>query len=164
MNKKLLLAALMLCFGTMATAQVQVKGSVFGGGNLANVGGNSSVKVSQNGATITEDVYGGGALADVVGTATVQIDSGTVSRNVYGGGLGRKAKEAEGTEGQPGYEPAVSAIAATVGGVVRVNIGSLKTQDNGFATAVDGDATISGSVFGGNNANGTPLDNVFVNI
>lgn len=145
-NKKLLLAALMLCFGTVATAQVQVKGSVFGGGNLANVGGNSSVKVSQNGATITEDVYGGGALADVVGTATVQIDSGTVSRNVYGGGLGDADH------------------AATVGGVVTVNIGSLKTQDNGFATAVDGDATIGGSVFGGNNANGTPLDNVFVNI
>lgn len=145
-NKKLLLAALMLCFGTVATAQVQVGGSVFGGGNLAKVGGNSSVKVSQNGATITQDVYGGGALADVEGTATVQIDSGTVSRNVYGGGLGDANH------------------AATVGGVVTVNIGSLKTQDNGFATAVDGDATIGGSVFGGNNANGTPLDNVFVNI
>lgn len=145
-NKKLLLAALMLCFGTVATAQVQVGGSVFGGGNLANVGGNSSVKVSQNGATITEDVYGGGALANVDGTATVQIDSGTVSRNVYGGGLGDADH------------------AATVGDVVTVNIGSLKTQDNGFATAVDGDATIGGSVFGGNNANGTPLDNVFVNI
>lgn len=154
-NKKLLLAALMLCFGTVATAQVQgvqVGGSVFGGGNLANVGGNSSVKVSQNGAKISKDVYGGGALADVVGTATVQIDSGTVDSNVYGGGLGRKASSG------------VSAIAATVGGVVTVNIGSLKTQDNGFATAVDGDATIGGSVFGGNNANGTPLDNVFVNI
>lgn len=148
-NKKLLLAALMLCFGTVATAQVQgvqVGGSVFGGGNLANVGGNSSVKVSQNGAKISKDVYGGGALANVDGTATVQIDSGTVSRNVYGGGLGDADH------------------AATVGGVVTVNIGSLKTQDNGFATAVDGDATIGGSVFGGNNANGTPLDNVFVNI
>ena len=145
-NKKLLLAALMLCFGTVATAQVQVGGSVFGGGNLAKVGGNSSVKVSQNGATITNDVYGGGALANVDGTATVQIDSGTVSRNVYGGGLGDADH------------------AATVGDVVTVNIGSLKTQDNGFATAVDGDATIGGSVFGGNNANGTPLDNVFVNI
>lgn len=161
MNKKLLLAALMLCFGTMATAQVQgvqVGGSVFGGGNLANVGGNSSVKVSQNGAKISKDVYGGGALADVVGTATVQIDSGTVDSNVYGGGLGRKAKA---TIVNPSTD---SAIAATVGGVVTVNIGSLKTQDNGFATAVDGDATIGGSVFGGNNANGTPLDNVFVNI
>lgn len=158
MNKKLLLAALMLCFGTVATAQVQVKGSVFGGGNLANVEGNSSVKVSQNGATITEDVYGGGALADVVGTATVQIDSGTVSRNVYGGGLGRKAKEAVGTEGQPGYEPAVSAIAATVGGVVRVNIGH---QENGDYA---GAATIGGEVFGCNNLNGSPKKDVYVDI
>lgn len=158
-NKKLLLAALMLCFGTMATAQVKVGGSVFGGGNLAKVGGNSSVKVSQNGATITNDVYGGGALANVDGTATVQIDSGTVSRNVYGGGLGRKAKEAEGTEGQPGYEPAVSAIAATVGGVVRVNIGH-QAENGDYAGA----ATIDGSVFGCNNLNGSPKNNVFVDI
>jgi hypothetical protein len=160
-NKKLLLAALMLCFGTVATAQVQgvqVGGSVFGGGNLANVGGNSSVKVSQNGAKISKDVYGGGALANVVGTATVQIDSGTVSRNVYGGGLGRKAKEAEGTEGQPGYEPAVSAIAATVGGVVRVNIGH--QAENDYAGA----ATIGGEVFGCNNLNGSPKKDVYVDI
>ena len=159
MNKKLLLAALMLCFGTVATAQVQVKGSVFGGGNLANVEGNSSVKVSQNGAKISKDVYGGGALADVVGTATVQIDSGTVDSNVYGGGLGRKAKEAEGTEGQPGYKPAVSAIAATVGGVVRVNIGH-QAENGDYA----GDATIGGEVFGCNNLNGSPKNNVFVDI
>ena len=161
-NKKLLLAALMLCFGTVATAQVQgvqVGGSVFGGGNLANVGGNSSVKVSQNGAKISKDVYGGGALADVVGTATVQIDSGTVDSNVYGGGLGRKAKEAVGTEGQPGYEPAVSAIAATVGGVVRVNIGH-QAENGDYAGA----ATIGGSVFGCNNLNGSPKNNVFVDI
>ena len=166
-NKKLLLAALMLCFGTVATAQVQgvqVGGSVFGGGNLANVGGNSSVKVSQNGAKISKDVYGGGALANVVGTATVTIDSGTVDSNVYGGGLGRKAKEAEGTEGQPGYKPAVSAIAATVGGVVRVHIGSGQLDDDGNPTNVKGDATIGGAVFGCNNLNGSPKNNVFVDI
>lgn len=161
-SKKLLLAALMLCFGTVATAQVQgvqVGGSVFGGGNLANVGGNSSVKVSQNGAKISKDVYGGGALANVVGTATVQIDSGTVDSNVYGGGLGRKAKEAEGTEGQPGYEPAVSAIAATVGGVVRVNIGH-QAENGDYAGA----ATIDGEVFGCNNLNGSPKKDVYVDI
>ena len=151
-NKKLLLAALMLCFGTVATAQVQVKGSVFGGGNLANVGGNSSVKVSQNGAKISKDVYGGGALANVVGTATVQIDSGTVDSNVYGGGLGRKASSG------------VSAIAATVGGVVHVSIGSGELGDDGNPTNVKGDATIGGAVFGCNNLNGSPKNNVYVDI
>lgn len=152
-NKKLLLAALMLCFGTVATAQVQVKGSVFGGGNLANVGGNSSVKVSQNGAKISKDVYGGGALANVVGTATVQIDSGTVDSNVYGGGLGRKAKA---TIDNPSTD---SAIAATVGGVVRVNIGH-QAENGDYAGA----ATIGGEVFGCNNLNGSPKKDVYVDI
>lgn len=161
MNKKLLLAALMLCFGTMATAQVQgvqVGGSVFGGGNLANVGGNSSVKVSQNGAKISKDVYGGGALANVVGTATVTIDSGTVDSNVYGGGLGRKAKA---TIVNPSTD---SAIAATVGGVVHVSIGSGELDNDGNPTNVKGDATIGGNVFGCNNLNGSPKNNVFVDI
>ena len=160
-NKKLLLAALMLCFGTMATAQVQgvqVGGSVFGGGNLANVGGNSSVKVSQKGAKISKDVYGGGALANVVGTATVTIDSGTVDSNVYGGGLGRKAKAMI-------VNPSTdSAIAATVGGEVHVSIGSGQLDDDGNPTNVKGDATIGGAVFGCNNLNGSPKNNVFVDI
>ena len=160
-NKKLLLAALMLCFGTVATAQVQgvqVGGSVFGGGNLANVGGNSSVKVSQNGAKISKDVYGGGALANVVGTATVQIDSGTVDSNVYGGGLGRKAKAMI-------VNPSTdSAIAATVGGEVHVHIGSGQLDNDGNPTNVKGDATIGGAVFGCNNLNGSPKNDVYVDI
>ena len=129
---------------------------VYGGGNQADVSGSTTVEVIEG--TVSENVYGGGALANV-GTSntdntTVNILGGTVSGNVYGGGLGRKAGEG------------VSAVPAAVNGVVNVNIGALVSTDpiTGFATAVSGSATIGGSVFGCNNTNGTPKDNVFVNI
>ena len=129
---------------------------VYGGGNQADVSGSTTVEVIEG--TVSENVYGGGALANV-GTSntdntTVNILGGTVSGNVYGGGLGRKAGVG------------VSAVPAAVNGVVNVNIGALVSTDpiTGFATAVSGSATIGGSVFGCNNTNGTPKDNVFVNI
>ena len=134
----------LLVFGTFgASAQVVVNGNVFGGGNAADVTGNSTVLMQDN-ATVETDVYGGGALADV-GTnnsnaTTVTIEGGNVGGNVYGGGLGN------------------AGTAALVNGVVTVNIG----KDNGGS--VSGEATIGGAVFGCNNVNGTPKDNVFVNI
>ena len=134
----------LLVFGTFgASAQVVVNGNVFGGGNAADVTGNSTVLMQDN-ATVETDVYGGGALANV-GTnnsnaTTVTIEGGNVGGNVYGGGLGN------------------AGTAALVNGVVTVNIG----KDNGGS--VSGEATIGGAVFGCNNVNGTPKDNVFVNI
>ena len=134
----------LLVFGaSRASAQVVVNGNVFGGGNAADVSGNSTV-LMQDHASVVNDVYGGGALANV-GTSgsnatTVTIEGGTVDGNVYGGGLGDNS------------------TAALVKGVVTVNIG----KDNGGT--ITGDATIGGSVFGCNNVNGTPQDNVFVNI
>ena len=134
----------LLVFGTFgASAQVVVNGNVFGGGNAANVTGNSTVLMQDN-STVETDVYGGGALADVgtnnSDTTTVTIEGGNVGGNVYGGGLGN------------------AGTAALVNGVVTVNIG----KDNGGS--VSGEATIGGAVFGCNNVNGTPKDNVFVNI
>lgn len=127
-----------------ASAQVVVNGNVFGGGNAADVSGNSTV-LMQGSATVETDVYGGGALANVgtlnnSNTTTVTIEGGNVGGNVYGGGLGN------------------ADTAALVNGVVTVNIG----KDNGGS--VSGEATIGGAVFGCNNVNGTPKDNVFVNI
>ena len=48
--------------GGSAMAQVTVNGSVYGGGNLADVGG--SVTVNMRTGTVAKDVYGGGALAN----------------------------------------------------------------------------------------------------
>lgn len=157
------LAATLLISG-VATAQVQVGGRVFGGGNLAPVSGNTEVMIKQTGATVAGDVYGGGALADVGTLATnetaatthiVTITAGTIGGDVYGGGLGQK---------QIGDDPN-TAIAAAVNGVVTVNIGTgTENTETHFAASTSGSATFNGSVFGCNNANGTPKDNVTVNI
>lgn len=152
---------LLLC--SVALAQeptgVTIGGSVFGGGNLNTVAGNTSVLIEKSDAVVTGDVYGGGALADVgtvagessATTHVVDILDGHVNGNVYGGGLGQKASTG------------VEAIAASVNGTVEVNIGKA-ISGSGFATTVSGEATILGSVYGCNNLNGSPKDNVTVNI
>lgn len=141
--------------------------SVYGGGNLANVSGSTTVTV--NDGTVTLDVYGGGALADVGTNTTVNIMGGTISRDIYGGGLGRKAAAAV-TDPDTGEvtTPAVDAVAATVSGTATVNIGA-GTPDatNPFTeevTGLSGSATIGGNVYGCNNANGSPQEDVTVNV
>ena len=177
---KYIILVVALLMGGAAVAQsssgVHVGGRVFGGGNEANVKGSSSVTVKQTGTTssplpptINDDVYGGGALAHVNvtttvdpetenttyshtsgATTTVDITYGTINGNVYGGGLGDDDH------------------AAAVFGEVTVNIGERigPLDEHGFAPSesVFGNATLNGSVFGCNNANGTPKDNVTVNI
>lgn len=126
-----------------ATAQVRVRGNVYGGGNLANVKGSSNVTINvtapSSGNNVDGDVYGGGALAHVnsddginltSGKATsVTLTSGTVG-DVYGGGLGDDTHEAK------------------VFGPVTVNI------NGGTAN----------NVYGCNNLNGAPQNAVTVNI
>ena len=177
-----LISLALLMVGTanaQQTSGVHVGGSVYGGGNEANVAGNTTVEINQTGAMVGVDVYGGGNLADVSGntlvtlnegtvvhdvygggaladvgtnasnTTTVDILGGTVEGNVYGGGLGRKAATG------------ITAVEAKVNGVVTVNIGRMSEGD----TEPTGSATLIGaSVFGGNNTNGSPQDDVFVNI
>ena len=83
------------------TGNTVVKGSVFGGGNLAEVAGNTTLTIGE--ATIAEgeeladhrpyiyrNVYGGGNVADVgtntgLSTTTVNVYQGYM-RSVYGGG------------------------------------------------------------------------------
>ena len=125
---------------------VHVGGNVYGGGNEAKVGGNSSVTINQQDAVVSQDVYGGGALADVNTldgtsqtpntTTTVTLTKGTV-RNVYGGGLGRLADA----------QNNITAVQAKVFGPVQVNI-------NG--------GTVTQSVYGCNNLNGAPQSTVKV--
>ena len=156
------LAAAMLFLYAGAQAQVSVGGDVYGGGNLAPVGRGTTVLIDQAGATITGDVYGGGALAQVdtarKGTAlsTITVDDsilvtilqGTMGGNVYGGGLGDSTAYG-GTQN----------VAAHVYGPVHVSIGN---KDGGSAVFSTTDG--KGMVFGGNNLNGSPMDNVKVDI
>ena len=174
-----------------------VSGSVFGGGELGLTKG--SVIVNIQGGTITEDVYGGGSLANtnttssvdtdgdgvadtsVDPTTTVNLKGGTINRNVYGGGLGRLAKDAvaatpaQGTEGEDGYvpaveaQPAVSAVEAKVYGTVLVKLNEPATTTTGegegaTTTTTYGDCEVKGTIFGCNNLNGSPQNNVTVHI
>lgn len=114
--------------------KVTVGGSVFGGGNLASVGGNTTVSINQVGSKVCVDVYGGGALANVGADASsatiVTLTQGKVVGDVYGGGLGDDDH------------------AALVKGAVTVTI------DGGEAR----------NVFGCNNVNGAPQSTVAVTV
>ena len=127
---------------------VRVTGNVFAGGNenevedathltLQNLSGPSS-QVQVGGS-----VYGGGNLADV-GGATLDILEGTITQNVFGGGKGNDTKAPE------------------VNGPVTVNIGA--TDGATTPPTYSGNATINGSVYGCNDANGSPKQNVDVHI
>ena len=123
--------------------------SVFGGGYGANTAtqGDVIVNINGSGVTVWGDVYGGSGFGNVNNESsdatTVNILNGEVKQHVFGGGLGSKS---------PAY-------AAAVNGVVTVNIGS----DNGDGT-YSGNAIIGGNVYGCNNTNGSPQQNVTVNI
>ena len=145
---------------------------VFGGGygNLTVTEGNVEVKLNGASAYVYGDIYGGSGYGDVnkdnTNTTTVNILNGYVKKttidrtatvyggNVYGGGLGRN---------QIGDDPN-TAYPAKINGKVYVNIGSGEVDGDGFATSVSGNATIEGDVYGCNNVNGSPQDDVFVNI
>ena len=184
-----------------------VNGSVYGGGEMGITKG--SVMVNILGGTITEDVYGGGALANTNTTSavgvldnagipqkesdgkyqtttvypktTVNLLGGSM-RDAYGGGLGQLAVAAQGTEGQAGYQAAVSAIEAKVFGDVKVNLNGLQAETDinttllnslktGGKLVADGsrynvNSSVKGAVvnrvFGCNNLNGTPTKKVQV--
>ena len=110
--------------------------------NLGVVQGSATLNIAA-GTTVMGDVYGGGALASANTnegtTATVNLTGGTIVGNVYGGGQGD------------------AATAATVGNtVVNLNEG---VADTGIKGCV-----VEGSIFGGNNINGTPLGDITVHI
>ncbi len=138
---------------------------VFGGGYGAGtkVTGNVIVNIGEVDDSNTHtakptvrDVYGGSALGDVntdaTNTTTVNILNGTINRNVYGGGLGSTS---------PNY-------AALVKGVVYVNVGKkipVPTGQNPYQKKNIGAASfVNSNIFGCNNVNGTPKNNVFVTV
>ena len=78
-------------------------GNIFGGGDQANIEGNTSIEIgtgkhhndegaeevitpARNAAYITGRVYGGGNLGDVTGNTTVEMSNGYVADRIFGGG------------------------------------------------------------------------------
>ena len=115
-----------------------ITGNVYGGGLGENTTTGKGVTVTVDGASITGDVYGGSALGKVNNTTTditkVWLKSGSISSNIYGGGMGQTGTE---------------------------NV--QKGQVNGQVQVLVDGGTVS-NVFGCNNYNGAPQGIVTVNI
>ena len=145
-----------------------VGGSVYGGGDESAVNGGTNILLTgtaiigsnQDG---TGDVYGGGNVASVGGSTQINLKGGTVVGDVYGGGKGRLAADAVGTEGQPGYIPAVTAVAATVG-ATNVNLNTTEIVNSNGTKIYPDNCVVKGRIFGCNNLNGTPLGAVTVHV
>ena len=167
--------------GTVGTALAEGESApdiVFGGGlgKATKVDGNVTVNVgnaANTGTTIYSNVYGGSAEGTVnssaSNTTTVNLFKGIIHGDVFGGGkgvAGQEAKAAVGTEGEPGYQPAVPAInpiPAYVKGSVRVNLNGYAGMNLEDETAF-GTCVVTGNIFGCNNANGSPEGDVEVHI
>lgn len=169
--------------GTMGSSARLAAGTlsnVFGGGYGEDTKTEGDVtvtitKASGDGAPaapiIYGDVYGGSALGSVNNDGndetTVNIYDGILEThegteggfpsytggNVYGGGLGEAGPE--------------NVAKGQVNGKVFVNIGSGEMeagQNPRFTVSTDGNATIKGNIYGCNNTNGSPRQNVVVNV
>ncbi len=121
---------------------------VFGGGygNNTSVEGNVTVYIGKyensaiaGSAVVYGDVYGGSAKGRVntstTNKTTVNLLAGTVNGDVFGGGLGD------------------ATYAAVVKGATEVNLNNH-----------DGECIVTGSIFGCNNANGSPEGDVEVHV
>ena len=113
-----------------------------------------------DGATIHGNIYGGGALGSVNASkpaetlifnttkgTEVSLYRGTIVGNVFGGGLGKKASENN------------DEVLAYVGGDVNVLLDGAK-----LTTIRNGEAPLTGQIFGGNNLNGTPKGHIKVHV
>jgi hypothetical protein len=130
--------------GAVLSAGASAPDMVFGGGlgKDTKVNGNVTVNIGDAdnvGSTIYSNVYGGSAKGIVnssaTNTTTVNLFKGIVYGDVFGGGLGDADNAAE------------------VKGKVVVNL-----NDN------NGTCVVAGSIFGCNNTNGSPKDDVEVHI
>ena len=145
--------------GTLGVSGTPLTSGIFGGGfgSATTTGGNVTVNVGTEDGTKTPtiygDIYGGSALGGVNDAATdltkINFLNGTLHGNIYGGGLGDKSSLGEGH----------SDVAAKVNGQVEVNI-SNSTQTAAQCKIDLRDA----SIYGCNNTNGSPQDDVEVNI
>ena len=194
--------------GTVGASSAPTANILFGGGLgqattvdgdvTVNVGSYSTEFASYRGSPVTiwGNVYGGGALGSVntnaSNTTLVNLYKGTVNGNVFGGGLGQAAAEAQAavpytsvdeynadkgtsltadefnalTDEQKIKTPAVAAkdaIAAAVNGNIRVDLNGYNGMNINSDDAF-GTCVVTGSIFGCNNTQGSPSGDVEVHI
>jgi hypothetical protein len=117
--------------------------------DLGTVSGNVTLNILGDQTQIMGDVYGGAAEAksntnyyktsptdtDLATKTTVNLIGGKIMGDVYGGGLGRLAKDAVGTPGSEGYQAAVEKVEANVGNTV-VNLNGMSATEYASNTAL----------------------------
>ena len=135
------------------------------------------------GVRIHGSVYGGGNVADVGGNTLLNLMSGTIGENVYGGGKGKQdEKDALGNITTPGIAPTVGDVLINVNGMAKAdyesNTALYSTWELEEAEDPELDdytppyivpddkrgCAVIGSIFGCNNLNGTPLGDVKVHV
>ena len=144
--------------GTLGTSLM----GIFGGGYGAATTTTGSVTVTigsldgSKAPQINTDIYGGSALGSVNSsnnndTTKVNIFAGTLHGNVYGGGLGLVNDTTDNVITD-------NSAKGQVNGVVQVNVGAADRDNCPIEFAS------TSAIYGCNNTNGSPKDNVFVNI
>lgn len=176
--------------GGSAMGQVHVNGSVYGGGNVGNVEGNTEINLT--GGTIDNDVYGGGKgdedtpatvgstlvnlNKDVENTAKGCIVGGSIfgCNNVNGTPLGSATVHIYKTQNASASQignPAEGEQTAKVKGNYDLtavygggNLAPYMAESGSANVIIDGcDLTSIQTVYGGGNAASTPATNVTVN-
>lgn len=183
--------ALLLLLGAVTPAFAQtIKGNVYGGGNLSQVVGSTTINIKSGSITFNAEgndegnIYGGGygTSAVLTGNTTINVTGGTISKDVYGGGAlanitGSTVVNIDGgTVTQDVYG---GGALANVGKNTNINLtgGTIRDSYGGglgsadVAALIGGDATttlngsiVLGSVFGCNNLNGTPQGHAKVHV
>ena len=125
-RKTFILTAMLLVSG-MAQAQILIEGSVFGGGNIGEVTGNTTVTV--NGGTVGKKI----PLIDRTIDQNLQLHSRVEYGNVYGGGNG--------------YDKSITIESNVVPGFNR-RAGLVNGNTN---VTIKGDAVVRRAVYGGGN-------------
>ncbi len=185
-----LLLAAVLAGGNATATGVVVKGSVYGGGNQADVQTDATVNISSG--QVDGDVFGGGKGQTTVVTGNVTVNIGVYDNvqdeyvgtgsvgNVYGGsalGAVNATKALNGDLSATGSKTtSVNVNKGTVrgsvfgGGLGQSTPSNIAAQSFGSATVTVGAANdaaapiIKGSVYGGSNANGVLLSDANVNV
>ena len=125
-RKTFILTAMLLVSG-MAQAQILIEGNVYGGGNIGEVDGSTTVTV--NGGTVGKKI----PLIDRTIDQNLQLHSRVEYGNVYGGGNG--------------YDKSITIESNVVPGFNR-RAGLVKGNTN---VTIKGDAVVRRAVYGGGN-------------
>ena len=145
---------------SVTTLDATINKNIYGGGNAAKIGGNTYVYVS--GSSISDSVYAGGNgnSAIVSGNTSLDIDNGTnIGKHVFGGGNAANSGDDSGKKIVGNVNIVGGNIlgnvyggcnTATVYGEVFVNIGNNVSSNDKLIVS---DISISGTVFGGGEAN-----------